>query len=581
MRNVEVKIGDITKEKVDAIVNAANREMIGGGGVDGAIHRAAGPQLRVECEKFPADAHGRRIQTGEAKITIGCKLPAKFVIHTAGPDCARVHDPDEQDRLLAASWRNSLAIVAERGLKSVAFPSISTGIYGFPKERAAKIAAVEVAKFLVDHPDVEVRICLLGHDAKRTKAIYEQAFAASMPITFRPCCEGQKSDIGFVDMASLDLAFIMQRVNRQLSMGRDPKPGETAYRRFKDIDYGRLCELGNRDPDGLAAFSKYVYDEVLKSEASGWREWIVKPYWRPELYDKHNPQQSTCLAEWSFRSSLAIANGIVAKGSLPHIAVPKQGQFPDELSYDVLAGVFRQTENGSTCPRHGYIDGVHYIAKCEMFQVVAHRQKTTSRAHVHNEFVADGVIRGMGFCVPASREYSRCIENSNLVRLARFVEPTIPLNCYYSRGETTDEERANVRRQVIAAYPLQHMIAGFDTFQNDNVLVTEDGNLWFVDNGASFGWSAMGAYDKYYKYNERKDPNNKKYGFLSLRNHPSQMLLQSILSGVADAELWAAAAKFDVDRFVSLLPNDIYDVSSIRAYAETVVAEAKKHLGVI
>lgn len=441
MRQVNVKIGDITEETVDAIVNAANRSMLGGGGVDGAIHRAAGPQLKSECEKYPPDAHGYRLKTGEAKITIGCNLSAKFVIHTAGPDCSEVRDAAEQDRLLTASWRNSLAIVAERGLKSVAFPSISTGIYGFPKERAAKIAAAEVAKFLADYPDVEVRICLLGHDAESAKRLYEDAFAHSMPTSF------------------------------------------------------------------------------------------------------------------------------------PTISVSRRARFPDELSYDVIAGEFRQTANGATCPRHGYIDGVHYIAKCETFQQLVNRPKTTSEKHVHNEFVADGVIRGMGFNVPESREY-RTRENRVLVRLAKFIAPTRPLCNAWNAADS--EAKEAIRRQVVAAYPLLHLIAGFDTFQNDNVIVTEDGKLWFVDNGASFGWSAMGAYDKYYKYNRRTDPCNPQYGFLSLRNHPGQKLLQRVLSGVADAELWAEAAKLDVDRFVSLLPADEYDVSSIRTYAETLVVDAEK-----
>ena len=148
MNSKMIKIiqGDITTLAVDAIVNAANQVMLGGGGVDGAIHRAAGPELYEACFKVPEVRPGVRCPTGEARITPGFKLPAKYVIHTVGPVCrdGRHGEPEK----LAACYRNSLALAAENGCKSIAFPCISTGVYGYPIEDAAKIAVREVKGFL-------------------------------------------------------------------------------------------------------------------------------------------------------------------------------------------------------------------------------------------------------------------------------------------------------------------------------------------------------------------------------------------------------------------------------------------------
>ena len=139
---IKIVKGDITTLAVDAIVNAANQVMLGGGGVDGAIHLAAGPELYEACLKVPEVRPGVRCPTGEARITPGFRLPAKFVIHTVGP-VYRDGQHGEPEKL-AACYRNSLALAAENGCRSIAFPCISTGIYGYPIEDAAKIAIREV-----------------------------------------------------------------------------------------------------------------------------------------------------------------------------------------------------------------------------------------------------------------------------------------------------------------------------------------------------------------------------------------------------------------------------------------------------
>ena len=144
---IAVIAGDITQQRVEAIVNAANTSLLGGGGVDGAIHRAAGPELLAECRTLGGCA------TGQAKITRGYKLPAKWVIHTVGPVWhGGQHGEDE---LLASCYRSCFALVEQHGIKTVAFPSISTGAYGFPMDRAARIAVRETKSFLERNQSVE------------------------------------------------------------------------------------------------------------------------------------------------------------------------------------------------------------------------------------------------------------------------------------------------------------------------------------------------------------------------------------------------------------------------------------------
>ena len=140
---IEITMGDITQLHVDAIVNAANSSLLGGGGVDGAIHRAAGRDLTAECRQLGG------CPTGEARITAGYRLPARYVIHTVGP-VWRGGDQRE-DELLASCYRTSLTLAEAHGLRTVAFPAISTGIYGFPKDRAARIALCETQTHLAAH----------------------------------------------------------------------------------------------------------------------------------------------------------------------------------------------------------------------------------------------------------------------------------------------------------------------------------------------------------------------------------------------------------------------------------------------
>ncbi|HUY79786.1 MAG TPA: O-acetyl-ADP-ribose deacetylase [Ktedonobacterales bacterium] len=155
---MEVLRGDITRLDVDAIVNAANSSLMGGGGVDGAIHRAAGRELVAECRTLG------RCPTGEARITHGYRLPARWVIHTVGPVWGG--GAHNEDALLAGCYRNSLTLAAQHGLRSVAFPAISTGIYGFPMSRAIPIALGETRRFLASDATIErvVFVCFSDDD---------------------------------------------------------------------------------------------------------------------------------------------------------------------------------------------------------------------------------------------------------------------------------------------------------------------------------------------------------------------------------------------------------------------------------
>jgi O-acetyl-ADP-ribose deacetylase (regulator of RNase III) len=154
---VLVVVGDITSQDVDAIVNAANSTLLGGGGVDGAIHDAGGPQILDECREIRRTEHPKGLPTGEAVITSGGNLPARFVIHTVGPIYGR--EPERQAELLAACYQNSLLLARQHHLTSIAFPSISTGAFGYPKIEAAKVASIAIKNFLATDDQIrQVRL---------------------------------------------------------------------------------------------------------------------------------------------------------------------------------------------------------------------------------------------------------------------------------------------------------------------------------------------------------------------------------------------------------------------------------------
>lgn len=167
---LELVEGDITRQDTEAIVNAANPSLLGGGGVDGAIHRAGGPEILAECRRLGGCA------TGDAKITTGGRLKARYVIHTVGPVYRR-EGPQRSAELLASAYRRSLEVAAEHGVRSLSFPSISTGAYGYPLDEAAPVALRAVSDYLSTHPDSSielVRFVLYGRPAYR---VYEQALA--------------------------------------------------------------------------------------------------------------------------------------------------------------------------------------------------------------------------------------------------------------------------------------------------------------------------------------------------------------------------------------------------------------------
>lgn len=157
---IELVAGDLTGQQVDVIVNAANSSLLGGGGVDGAVHRRGGPEILAQCRELRASRYGRGLPTGQAVATTAGRLPARWVVHTVGPVYSRT---DDRSALLADCQRNSLAVADELGADSIAFPAISTGIYGWPYDSAARIALRTVADY--SGPISLIRFVLWGDDA--------------------------------------------------------------------------------------------------------------------------------------------------------------------------------------------------------------------------------------------------------------------------------------------------------------------------------------------------------------------------------------------------------------------------------
>ncbi len=166
LQRIEMVKGDITKQSIAAIVNAANESLLGGGGVDGAIHRGAGPELLVECRKIGG------CPTGEARITKAYNLKSRFIIHTVGPIWRGGNQNEEN--LLASCYKNSLKLAHKNKLATLAFPSISTGVYGFPIKTACRIALKEVQRFLLEHSQIQkiVFVCFSDND----RDVYFEAF---------------------------------------------------------------------------------------------------------------------------------------------------------------------------------------------------------------------------------------------------------------------------------------------------------------------------------------------------------------------------------------------------------------------
>lgn len=174
---IEIIEADITTLAIDGIVNAANERLLGGGGVDGAIHRAAGPDLLEACRQVPEVQPGVRCPTGEARITPGFDLPARFVIHTVGP--VWTGGNSDEDDLLASCYRNCIRLAGENKLAGIAFPAISTGVYGFPLERATRIALRTTCEALAEAPSIR-RVVFACFDAA-TRSLYKRHRGLMVP----------------------------------------------------------------------------------------------------------------------------------------------------------------------------------------------------------------------------------------------------------------------------------------------------------------------------------------------------------------------------------------------------------------
>lgn len=170
---VLVLVGDITQQDVTAIVNAANSTLLGGGGVDGAIHSAGGPKILEECRQIRKTIYPDGLPTGQAVLTTGGNLPAKYVIHTVGPIYGR--EPERESDLLAACYQNSLELARQHAMSSIAFPSISTGVFGYPKAEAASISSAVIKQFLAADQQIEqVRLVFFQQRDARVFLQYQE-----------------------------------------------------------------------------------------------------------------------------------------------------------------------------------------------------------------------------------------------------------------------------------------------------------------------------------------------------------------------------------------------------------------------
>lgn len=563
--SILVLAGDITRQTTDAIVNAANEACLGGGGVAGAIHRAGGKALDAACYALKEIRPNVRCPAGESRITIGGNLPCKYVIHTVGPDCSFGMAESKRKKLLTSAYASALDLAKDNGIKSISFPSIATGIYKYPLEEAAEIFARTATEFLQENPSMHIQMCIWDASPKRQDEMiraYKSAVASasraavSIPVSSMPtkqCKSGTSeqhtltaADCDFLSSASMTLAFIIQRINRQLSEKRPPKPGQTAYENFKAIDIDRLAELAKQDDTHQAKRLLDVYEEVVISEKSGWTRFVLQDEWSPEAYDITNPSLSTGLRNWGFSKEKIVSAKKYANQTKSVADV-----FPSVLTADILES-FKQTANGSTKPHHGFVNGVHFIAKCARY---TEPFGTSTDAHVHNEFLADRFLRSMGLNVPESREYQVDFHDgkgARTVRLSKFIENATPLNIAFMKS--SGKEKRHIVEQVVSHYPVQSFIGGIDTYQNDNVLVDGYGELWYVDNGASFNFRAQGGL-KSPSWFSRSDPNDLGYGYLSLFNFSSQMLLRSIVGSV-DA-LIRSAKEVDFVAMADKLPAEI------------------------
>ena len=170
---LQIVHGDIVTQVVDVIVNAANERLLGGGGVDGAIHSAGGPKILEECKQIRKTTYPDGLPTGQAVLTTGGNLPAKYVIHTVGPIYGR--DPERESELLAACYQNSLKLARQHAVASIAFPSISTGAFGYPKDEAAKISSAAIKEFLTADEQIEqVRLVFFQQTDARVFLQYQE-----------------------------------------------------------------------------------------------------------------------------------------------------------------------------------------------------------------------------------------------------------------------------------------------------------------------------------------------------------------------------------------------------------------------